>query len=91
MNFYKLGVDEALQALGIMPGAPAQESELDADAFAQFAEQDRTDEDTHAGVQTPEPAKGVDKTPAWSGGNSLESGDAGTRNYQMGLPRSGAV
>jgi len=91
MNFYKLGVDEALQALGVMPGAPAQEHALDADAFAQFAEQDRTDENIDNGVQTSEPAKGVDKKPAWSGGNSLESGDVGTRNYQMGLPRSGAV
>jgi hypothetical protein len=32
-----------------------------------------------------------DKTPNWSGNNSLEGGDVGTRSYQMGLPRFGGV
>jgi hypothetical protein len=86
MNFYKLGAEQALQDLG-MPVDGA----LDADGFAQFAEQDQTGEVAQSGDTPPPFAKNVDKTPAWSGQNSMEAGDAGTRNYQMGLPRVGAA
>lgn len=80
MNHYQLGSHEALQDLG-----------LDADHFAQFAANDATDEVNPSANRNPEFAKGVDKSPTWSGANSLEAGDVGTRNHQMGLPRSGAV
>lgn len=85
MNFYKLGAEEALQALGLTLQG------LDADTFAQFAEEDQTDQHTESPDGPPPFAKNVDKAPAWSGQNSMEAGDAGTRNYQLGLPRSGAV
>ena len=71
---------------------------MSADTFAEFAEQDQTniDSENPNGPDNPPDiaksiAKNVDKTPAWSGQNSMESGDAGTRNYQMGLPRAGGV
>ena len=81
--YYRQGAQQALVKLG-----------MSADAFAEFAEQDQTttDSENPNGPENPPAiAKGVDKSPAWSGQNSLESGDAGTRNYQMGLPRAGGV
>lgn len=81
--YYTYGAQRALIKLG-----------MSADTFAEFAEQDQTDagsENPNGPENPPAIAKNVDKTPAWSGQNSLESGDAGTRNYQMGLPRAGGV
>lgn len=63
---------------------------LDADGFADLAQEDDTEESLEKKVPTLM-AKGVDSSPAWGGQSSLESGDAGTRNHQLGLPRSGAV
>jgi hypothetical protein len=82
-TYYTYGARQALIKLG-----------MSADTFAEFAEQDQTDVDSenpNGAANPPAIAKNVDKTPAWSGQNSLESGDAGTRNYQMGLPRAGGV
>jgi hypothetical protein len=81
--YYTHGAEQALIKLG-----------MSADMFAQFAEQDQTsvDSENPNGAENPPAiAKNVDKTPSWSGQNSLESGDAGSRNYQMGLPRAGGV
>lgn len=84
---YRQGARHALLKLGMSP-------DISADMFAEFAEQDQTSVDSQSpnGPENPPAiAKGVDKTPAWSGQNSLESGDAGTRNYQLGVPRAGGV
>jgi hypothetical protein len=81
--YYTRGARQALIKLG-----------LSADDFSEFAEQDQTNVDSENPNGTENPpaiAKNIDKTPAWSGQNSMESGDAGTRNYQMGLPRAGGV
>lgn len=61
---------------------------LDADAFVQFAHQDETEE-SNAGTRL-RPIN-EEKAVHWSGQASLESGDTGTRNEQMGLPRNGGV
>jgi hypothetical protein len=82
-SYYTHGAKQALIKLG-----------MSADMFAEFAEQDQTNVDSenpNGPANPPAIAKNVDKTPSWSGQNSLESGDAGTRNYQMGLPRAGGV
>lgn len=79
--------------LAYMQGQQAamQSMQLDADAFAEFAEEDVTETKNSPDTEEQMMAKGVDTTPNWGGAGSLEGGDAGTRSYQMGLPRSGSV
>lgn len=76
-KFYNLGVKTASHALG-----------LNADAFAQFAHEDSSEED-HTMVHE-KPFK-LEKPIHWSNAASLAAGDVGTRNEQMGLPQSQAV
>jgi hypothetical protein len=61
----------------------------DASTFVDFAQTDDTEE------ASSRPAASLDmhngRSPNWSGKSSLESGDAGMRNYEMGLPRTGGV
>ena len=64
---------------------------LDADAFVQYAHEDDTDEYVNQNTTKEDMSNKIDKAPAWGSQSSMESGDAGTRNYQMGLPRAGAV
>jgi hypothetical protein len=61
---------------------------LDANAFVQFAHEDTT-EDASNGVRPT--AAPDEKAVHWSGRTNLESGDTGTRNEQLGVPRGGAV
>lgn len=78
-QFYLEGVKAASMGLG-----------LDAEAFVQFAHDDTT-EDVQNGAQIPADKPGASTGVNWSGRSSLESGDTGTRNEQMGLPRSAGV
>lgn len=80
MYSYRLGRREGLLKLG-----------LDAEDFAQLMQQDDTAEFSDQNATSIDQEKNIGKTPAWGSQSSMESGDAGTRNYQMGLPRSGAV
>lgn len=64
---------------------------LDAEAFAQIAQEDDADDFVNQNDTAKDMSKNIDKPPAWGGQASMESGDAGTRNYQMGLPRAGGV
>jgi hypothetical protein len=80
MRLYDLGRLAAFEKVGI-----------DADAFAQMAQQDDTGEFVNQNGDPDDQASNVNKPPAWSGQTSMDAGDAGTRNYQMGLPRSGGV
>jgi hypothetical protein len=84
---------QALQAQqGAEPAQQAGEGARSSADFAEFAQQDSVDEDPDSRGATTPPAGGIqDKTPNWSGNNSLEGGDVGTRSYQMGLPRFGGV
>ena len=74
---YKLGADEAAQQLG-----------LTAELFAEHAKKDET-RANEKGKVAPNPTD--NKKPNWSGASSLEGGDTGTRNEQMGLPRFSGV
>lgn len=73
---YKLGADEAAQQLG-----------LTAELFAEKATEDKT-RASEKGKLKVDP---LEKKPNWSGASSLEAGDSGTRNEQMGLPRFSGV
>lgn len=80
MRLYDLGRLAAFEKVG-----------LDADTFAQLAQEDDADDFVNQnGTPTDQP-NNVNKPPAWSGQTSMEAGDSGTRNYQMGIPRSGGV
>lgn len=98
------GLPPDLQALPDMGGDPNADPHMGADdqhhaaprhtsdEFVSFVQQDGTEDET--GNDKPKPTEAgtiPEKPPHWSGNASLEGGDAGTRNYQMGLPRSGAV
>lgn len=72
----QLGRLFALQKLG-----------MDAASFAAMAQED----ETKATEKVVAKSLDVEKTPSWSGSSSLESGDAGTRNQQLGLPRFSGV
>jgi len=76
MNMYKLGAQDAAQQLGFTSAL-----------FAQHAQKD----DTRANEKGKADPKPVEKKPSWGGVSSLESGDTGTRNEQMGLPRFSGV
>ena len=77
---YSLGSTQARQNLGLPINS--------VDAFTQAVDQQDRDGDPNDTLEFGVP----DKPTHWSGGASIESGDAGTRNYQMGLPGShGAV
>lgn len=80
MHAYSLGRRAGLLKLG-----------LDAEAFTQLIQQDDTADFADQNATKKDQTQNIDKTPAWGSQSSMESGDAGTRNYQMGLPRSGAV
>jgi len=76
-HFYKQGQQQALVKLG-----------LDANMFVQAVNEDTTQEQrerTHAHPVHEE------KPMHWSGAANIQGGDTGTRNEQMGLPRSQAV
>lgn len=75
-NLYKLGAQDAAQQLG-----------LTAELFADHAKKD----DTRANEKGVKKVDPLEKKPNWSGSSSLESGDSGTRNEQMGLPRFSGV
>ena len=77
---------DGAEAGGPPHGKPTSED------FVNFAQGDDTDEEANPNKPPPTQAGTIpEKPPNWSGNASLEGGDAGTRNYQMGLPRSGAV
>ncbi len=80
MNYYTSGCLTALQKLG-----------FDAESFAEVAQQDDTANFVIDKSTDPKKLEGAGKPVTWGGQASMESGDAGTRNYQMGLPRSGGV
>jgi hypothetical protein len=61
---------------------------LDADAFARFANEDPTPE--HMESQK-SPLMREERPVHWSGAANVQGGDTGTRNEQMGLPRSQSV
>ena len=70
----------------------AQQSDNTSDDFVNFVQNDHTEAEVDAGEKSPEAmASNPDKPVHWSGNNSLESGDVGTRSYSMGLPRFGGV
>lgn len=63
-------------------------AELGADQFVQFVQNDDIAEAIDAPML---PETKEDTAANWGGKSSLEGGDAGTRNEQLGLPRfSGA-
>ncbi len=63
-----------------------------AEDFVSFAQSDATNDETDPNKPPPTAAGTIPEKPVgWGGNSSLEGGDAGTRNYQMGLPRSGAA
>lgn len=64
---------------------------LDAEAFTQMVQQDDTADFVNQNTTSKDMNQNLDKAPAWGSQSSMEAGDAGTRNYQMGLPRAGAV
>lgn len=68
-----------------------QKSEGTSDDFVRFVQEDKTEQETDAGEGAPEAGNMPEKPVHWSGNNSLESGDVGTRSYSMGLPRFGGV
>lgn len=75
-SYYKQGQLDALTSMG-----------LTADGFAEQVQNDETRATEKAKDQQLPAGKNV----SWSGAASLDAGDAGTRNEQMGLPRySGA-
>jgi len=74
--------DDASAALPIGGG------NRDAKDFAQFAQNDTTEEVLSG---KPSALAAVDKPVHWSGATSLDGGDAGTRTMNMGLPRFGGV
>lgn len=70
---------------------PTEEGQaLTADAFTQFAQSDGTAEEADPNKEMSE-TPDEDSKPHWSGKSSLEAGDAGTRNHEMGLPTFGGV
>lgn len=100
---YEAGQAEALAELGL-EGAPMGALEgmpeempmgnpegLSADAFAEFAEQDNTEELANPNQEGLPMADEGEKKPHWGGNASLDAGDAGTRGMEMGLPTSGAA
>lgn len=76
-QIYLTGIKTAAQAVG-----------LDADAFVQFAHED----DTADSMENQKaPLYNEEKPVHWSGAATLQGGDTGTRNEQLGLPRSQSV
>jgi hypothetical protein len=61
---------------------------INADAFVQFANEDPTVE--HLENQKAPPMR-EERPVHWSGAANVQGGDTGTRNEQMGLPRSQSV
>lgn len=76
-----------------MESMPGEEGGPDsAEDFAAFANSDDTAEVADPTAEKiPPPGTLEEKSPAWSSQTSLDSGDAGTRNHQMGVPTPGAV
>jgi len=73
------------------PDLPDEDQASTADAFVEFAHQDNTAQEADPNTQIEEAPGIEDKKPAWSGNASLDGGDAGTRNYEMGLPQASSV
>jgi hypothetical protein len=83
--------DALLQQLAAQQLDPGENQGKGSDEFADFAQKDNTDQ-VMDGSAMPATAGNTDEKPThWSGNASLEGGDAGTRNYQMGLPRFGGT
>lgn len=75
---YDSGQERAMEDLGL----PSAET------FAQMVEADSSPQEHRA---APPEVDLEDKPVHWGGGASLEGGDSGTRQEQMGLPSSGGV
>lgn len=76
-HFYQYGQQQALVKLG-----------FDADTFVQTVNEDTTQEQRESTHSRP---VNEEKPMHWSGAANIQGGDTGTRNEQMGLPRSQAV
>lgn len=61
---------------------------LDADMFVQFANDDPTAQEME---NQKTPLMRQERPVHWSGAANVQGGDTGTRNEQMGLPRSQSV
>lgn len=82
-KFYLAGQIKAATDLGLKPSA---------DVFVQFAKGFSPDnEDMQDWSDKSKTEKSIESKPRWSGRASLEAGDVGTRNVEMGLSSSGAV
>lgn len=64
---------------------------LNADMFVEHVQNDDTENYSDKSDVKDDKDNKLDKAPAWGSQSSMEAGDAGTRNYQMGLPRTGMV
>jgi len=83
--------DALLQQLAEQQLDPGASQGQGSDSFAEFAQKDNTDEVIDGNAMPPASGNVDEKPTHWSGNASLEGGDAGTRNYQMGLPRFGGT
>lgn len=89
MNFaYTLGAVHAFEKLGMYDQVPQVAAPLAAEQFTEFAKNDDTEETLLNPAQV---NPSYDKPVHWSGRSSLDSGDAGTRQNEMGVPKFNGI